>query len=59
MKLKYQRDSCSGTITNELLFFNPTSITKGLMDIEEEQRRASTAFRQLVKIIEFLPDLDA
>ncbi len=59
VKLKYQKDSCPGTITNGMLFFNPAGITKRLMDIEEEQKLASTAFRQLAKTIEFLPDLDA
>ncbi len=59
VKLKYQRASCPRTIIDGMLFYNPKSITKGLIDIEEEQKLASTAFRQLTKIIDFLPDLDA
>ncbi len=59
LKLKYQRDSCPRTIIDGMLFYNPKSITKRLIDIEEEQKLASTAFRQLTKIIDFLPDLDA
>jgi hypothetical protein len=58
LKLKRQGDSSLRIIRNGGIFFNPTSITKHLLNIEEEQKFASAAFEQLAKIIEFLPDLD-